>query len=391
MLQVWTFEHMPSRVEKRRLAEEKKAIQRGSETIEVPTNTNLPATSVTADSAENNQQQLLNAADMQVSERPPHPPEHTSKPLVQYESSPSDEGDNNTPLREENRAPLQTDNHSIQNEGRHDAKADEDDEDEEAREDRHYLQGFYPDEPHAPLDDRAETQLAVRIRNCPNPEIIKAVIDSTQRTLLTTVQRMQLERRYNNIHDRAYKYDLLLAVSKGFLNPRLIEDQLYRLANQDRIHDDEAWQRHMEDPTKDIGIDTTDDSALPFALASANEKDVYIGNQQLLDDVATQPQGHEQACARMGIDRPENPRYNSMAVNKVFKFWQVVAFDWIHRTKDIGLNGVLLCDSMGLGKTWEMVGFMLSVSLVNASICHLLTHLVSFSPSSFDRSRRRCL
>jgi hypothetical protein len=51
-----------------------------------------------------------------------------------------------------------------------------------------------------------------------------------------------------------------------------------------------------------------------------------------------------------------------MPLNVAFKFWQVVAMAKMTEFYSAGLRGVLLCDTMGLGKTWEVVGFILAVS-----------------------------
>lgn len=37
---------------------------------------------------------------------------------------------------------------------------------------------------------------------------------------------------------------------------------------------------------------------------------------------------------------------------------------WMARMQEEGLRGCLLCDAMGLGKTWEIVGRFLYVSVI---------------------------
>jgi hypothetical protein len=50
-----------------------------------------------------------------------------------------------------------------------------------------------------------------------------------------------------------------------------------------------------------------------------------------------------------------------MPMNEPFKFWQPPAIAQIKRQMK-HLKGMLLCDMMGLGKTWILVGLFLSVS-----------------------------
>lgn len=89
--------------------------------------------------------------------------------------------------------------------------------------------------------------------------------------------------------------------------------------------------------------------------------------QKWLDNQNYQRENHEEACGALGIKDPVSPRLSSMVRSAVFKFWQPVAINAIrHFDEETSLRGVILADSVGLGKTWETIGFILYVSDVDS-------------------------
>ena len=103
-------------------------------------------------------------------------------------------------------------------------------------------------------------------------------------------------------------------------------------------------------------IEKTGDSSdlLPVKLATNEDFEAYRTNAILQDNIRFQLQGHRRACDRLRLD-VDHPRLDCMLLDKPFQFWQVMAIAQMMRFS----KGCLLCDSMGLGKAWELAGLVL--------------------------------
>ncbi|GAA85914.1 hypothetical protein AKAW_04028 [Aspergillus luchuensis IFO 4308] len=69
----------------------------------------------------------------------------------------------------------------------------------------------------------------------------------------------------------------------------------------------------------------------------------------------------DEACANLGIKK-ENPQLGGMIRGTALVFWQPVCINRIMETMTLGLVlGAIIADVVGVGKTWEAVGFLLYV------------------------------
>ncbi|BCS16433.1 hypothetical protein ALUC_80640A [Aspergillus luchuensis] len=67
----------------------------------------------------------------------------------------------------------------------------------------------------------------------------------------------------------------------------------------------------------------------------------------------------DEACANLGIKK-ENPQLGGMIRGTALVFWQPVCINRIMETMTLGLVlGAIIADVVGVGKTWEAVGFLL--------------------------------
>lgn len=109
-------------------------------------------------------------------------------------------------------------------------------------------------------------------------------------------------------------------------------------------------------------IDTADHAA---QLIEPTSESLRLVEQQkrILDNRDYQRENHSEACQVLGINENRALRMSSMNRTATFKHWQPVAIAAMHEIlrRDY-LHGVVLGDTVGLGKTWEAVGFLLHVS-----------------------------
>lgn len=85
--------------------------------------------------------------------------------------------------------------------------------------------------------------------------------------------------------------------------------------------------------------------------------------EKLLDNKSLQPMDYEKACTQLGIGDKDRPRIKGMMFTKVLKSWQVTG---IARALEIykrrTVKAAFFADSTGLGKTYQILGFILHVS-----------------------------
>ncbi|KAE8357873.1 P-loop containing nucleoside triphosphate hydrolase protein [Aspergillus caelatus] len=82
--------------------------------------------------------------------------------------------------------------------------------------------------------------------------------------------------------------------------------------------------------------------------------------RQWFDNKEYQRENHEEACQRLNIPASSHPRLPNMHAGAMLKYWQPVAINALAEMKASGhVKGAILGDSVGLGKTWEAVGFLM--------------------------------
>ena len=117
------------------------------------------------------------------------------------------------------------------------------------------------------------------------------------------------------------------------------------------------WDTQQQEALKAEKIDFQE-----FTQYSA---DKFDRQQKFFDNVKYQREDHLESCSLLKIDNPDRPRIPGMLRSSILQFWQpsIIAelLRWYLRKL---LRGCALCDVVGLGKTWEVVGFLLAVSLI---------------------------
>ena len=121
----------------------------------------------------------------------------------------------------------------------------------------------------------------------------------------------------------------------------------------------------------DIGADVEDHLIQP----TVDDYERIAMHEKWLDAEEYQFDNEDEACANLDINK-SNPRLKGMLRCTALKFWQPVC---INRVVEIMLAGLVLgaiiADVVGVGKTWEAVGFLLHVSTMSEH-CERLLQLI---------------
>ena len=109
--------------------------------------------------------------------------------------------------------------------------------------------------------------------------------------------------------------------------------------------------------------------------------------ERYLDNVLYQRDNLEASCQRLGIDYQgrDQTRYHikGMAFTQQFQYWQPVAINWLLELQaNPNVRGGIIADYMGIGKTYEAIGFLVAVgtsfvicgSLPASTVYYMGTH-----------------
>lgn len=131
-------------------------------------------------------------------------------------------------------------------------------------------------------------------------------------------------------------------------DPANYEDS--ELANAESIH----WNINMNEGGNLIDLGPMTEEA----------KVRYDVQQRALDSLLGQRQDHLEACRSPGSHNTRILRIPGMTIAKSLSFWQRVAINALRQLAECDvLRGGILADVIGLGKTWVVIGYMLSVSV----------------------------
>lgn len=170
---------------------------------------------------------------------------------------------------------------------------------------------------------------------------------------------MAIERRSTvmNLNEPWWKNNLMVRLERIFADQRAITEatRVLKAFDSELNTEDLAFKRSLMDESAE------EKETLLTERTTERDRHNWLLAQQLVDNELFQPQGHVEACEQFGLN-PVYARFPDMRITRSFKFWQVVAIKWMLDKKAAGLAGILLCDTMGLGKTWEMLGMILAVS-----------------------------
>ena len=120
----------------------------------------------------------------------------------------------------------------------------------------------------------------------------------------------------------------------------------------------ELWRKEL--------VRQIEENSIVHTETDAQTAEDYELQQKYLDNLAYQRENIAEACDRLGIywDGPENTilRIPGMAISKQMSFWQVVGVKCLlDFLADTMIRGFILGDTVGLGKTWTVIIFLLQV------------------------------
>lgn len=106
----------------------------------------------------------------------------------------------------------------------------------------------------------------------------------------------------------------------------------------------------------------TQDFACGIIVPTEESLEQFKEHQKVFDNLLYQRDNHREACAILKIKNPDKPRMRSMDRGALLQFWQPTAIAGLLEVRaKRNLRGAVLGDTVGLGKTWEAVGFILKV------------------------------
>ncbi|EKG15023.1 SNF2-related protein [Macrophomina phaseolina MS6] len=110
-----------------------------------------------------------------------------------------------------------------------------------------------------------------------------------------------------------------------------------------------------EDSESNTGNDTVSSEVKDLTKEQVDthkKLETYLGNLEY------ERQGGRECCEALGIENPQIPRLKNMRLSVVLKPWQTVGIKALVDLEDGEMNGGVLADLVGLGKTWEVTGLL---------------------------------
>ena len=170
-----------------------------------------------------------------------------------------------------------------------------------------------------------------------------------------------------------WKCYLIEQVVKYTGKPNSLGDTIYSsimTTQQLAQRDIQAWKAA-------ITVYSIDEELVEHSPFEVSDVATFNNIEAMLDNPSYQRNNHEEACRELGIHyRGDNTvlRMPRMALSQALKKWQPVGVKFLRDMKAyLWLKGCFLSDMMGLGKTWEIIALLLSVST-----CHSMEVFLSF-------------
>lgn len=229
--------------------------------------------------------------------------------------------------------------------------------DEEIEQDHQHIEALLPETLDEDLDLEAETLLNETLTRYNIPPAVQHAVRDPETSSLSVLDTMLAERQHDtlNLTDRFWKDVFITTILANYDAPVNTERTIQRMETTIQDFEDATWQRALhaaeEDDFDIFGLSTTTDE----------DQERYKQNAKLFDNKRYQNELANKACHDLGIST-RSRRFDEMPATASFKFWQPVAIYAMREFERRGLQGSILGDLMGLGKTWEMLGCFLAVS-----------------------------
>ena len=163
-----------------------------------------------------------------------------------------------------------------------------------------------------------------------------------------------------DIDQRFWKCWLIDAVMKAKGDVNVLHQMVEVVSDTEKMAklDSQVWASTVSQSSIE------EDSIVYAAFDEKAEKD-FDAIERYLDNPKYQPQNHVESCAAIGIDwQGETTKYRipGMSYSQELYFWQPVAINWLREMAASQiLRGCILGDYMGLGKTIEVIAYLLTV------------------------------
>ena len=158
------------------------------------------------------------------------------------------------------------------------------------------------------------------------------------------------------------QYATTQAVLKEYNNKLNLYKLVYR-PGEDPAKDVEQLQGEYDQWAEEVLMLAEGKSKFTPGSTPQTAQDAIDVSQKLLSNPEYQPSDYVTACNELGMD-PQRPTLQRMNLAYVFQPWQATG---IHRMvqmyNDPSSKAVLLADASGLGKTHQILGFWLYVSV----------------------------
>lgn len=201
-------------------------------------------------------------------------------------------------------------------------------------------------DPRSPMQQGIQNEIDISIRSKENRKRLKESTAEFNNHITNSYEVMLTE-----CGDAPYSFSFrwcrwhhMKSMKIGYIDARFLDEQERVLTMEALNEEDEVYRKAIFDKVRLLDV--------PFRLATEEDYERSLGHFQTLDNPRFQRQGYEQACKELGIPNAKAPRFNVMTPGLFFFFWQVVCMKAIHDFIKQGLRVMLLCDAMGLGKTF---------------------------------------
>lgn len=112
-----------------------------------------------------------------------------------------------------------------------------------------------------------------------------------------------------------------------------------------------------------------EENAIKYTEPSKDPSSQYESNEQYLSALEYQRDNIQESCVALGIkySGPDTiNRIKGMPLSQKLMIWQVVGINaLLEFYRDSSIRGFILGDQVGLGKTWMLIGFLMTVSATN--------------------------
>lgn len=216
------------------------------------------------------------------------------------------------------------------------------------------------------------------------PQQVEEGKDDQDEPEMSPLDVLKLEAKgkpFNLIHDW-HKHQTIRKVLESF-DPAKAEMVADNTLTDERLNylnaESQTWEKTIaamdkeapdDDASKPRNTNKRDVPTKPIVqlpIATENDLQQHAEQEALFANAELEGGDYEEACTFLGIKNPEKPWMNGMLPGQQLQAWQVIGIKFIFDCIMKGLRGCVIADIVGLGKTWEVAGYLLAVSKMQES------------------------